>query len=107
MPLAPSHPQIEYSFPFTLIVCYNTPKPMAIEETLRKVDEMVYPNGRTLRILKVEGSTSKAENLNAALELVDTDNLVIYDADHHPDPDSLLVASAAMAAQYPFPARDL
>ena len=54
------------------------------------------PNGRRVRILKVENSTSKAENLNAALELVKTENVVIYDADHHPDPQSLLIASAAM-----------
>jgi cellulose synthase/poly-beta-1,6-N-acetylglucosamine synthase-like glycosyltransferase len=56
------------------------------------------PNGRRVRILKVENSTSKAENLNAALELVKTENVVIYDADHHPDPQSLLIASAAMTA---------
>ena len=88
--------KIEYEFPFTVICCYNTPSPMPVEDILAKVDGTVYPNGRKLRVLKVEGSTSKAENLNAALKLVDTERLVIYDADHHPDPESLLVASAAM-----------
>ena len=42
---------------------------------------------------KVEGSRSKAENLNSALELVGTENVVIYDADHHADPDSLIIAT--------------
>ena len=90
--------RIEYDFPFTVICCYNTPQPMVVEDTLAKVDGTVYPNGRRLRILKVEGSSSKAENLNAALRIVDTPNVVIYDADHHPDPESLLVATAAMEA---------
>jgi len=44
----------------------------------------------------VEGSRSKAENLNSALELVGTENVVIYDADHHADPDSLMIATRYM-----------
>ena len=71
MPLAPSRPQIEYSFPFTLIVCYNTPRQMSKEAELARLDGKVYPNGRTLRILRVEGSTSKAQNLNMALVCMD------------------------------------
>ena len=47
-----------------------------------------------LRVLKVEGSTSKAENLNEAMEHVKTSRLVIYDADHHPDSLSLLGLTA-------------
>merc|ERR1719482_2550939 len=71
---------------------------MPLEDTLAKVDGTVYPNGRRLKVVKVEGSSSKAENLNAALALVETENVVIYDADHHPDPHSLLVATASMVA---------
>ena len=78
--------RIEYDFPFTVICCYNTPQPMIVEDTLSKVDGTVYPNGRRLRILKVEGSSSKAENLNAALRIVDTPNVVIYDAIITPTP---------------------
>ena len=44
----------------------------------------------------MEGSRSKAENLNSALELVGTENVVIYDADHHADPDSLMIATRYM-----------
>ena len=54
--------KIEYDFPFTLIVCYNTPKPMEFEKTLAKLDGTVFPNGRSLRVLNVKGSISKAEN---------------------------------------------
>jgi len=88
--------KIEYPTPFELILCYNTPKALAIEEELAALDGKVYDNQRTLRVLKVEGSRSKAENLNAALDLVETENVVIYDADHHADPDSLVIASEYM-----------
>jgi len=90
--------KIEYEYPFTLIVCYNTPRPMDAEAELQAADGTVYESGRSLRVIKVEKSTSKAENLNAALELVETENVIIYDADHHPDPQSLLIATAALEA---------
>ena len=92
--------KLEYDYPFTLLVCYNTPKPMPeAEAKLRKLEGKSYRQGRTVKVLKVEGSTSKAENLNAALNLVTTERLVIYDADHHPDPHSLLIATAHMEAK--------
>eukprot|EP00962_Isochrysis_galbana_P058448 scaffold31550_cov39-Isochrysis_galbana.AAC.1 len=46
--------------------------------------------------MRVETSTSKAHNLNAAMQLVDTENVVIYDADHHPDPGSLMTLTSFM-----------
>ena len=88
--------KLEFPAPFELILCYNTPKALEIEDELAALDGHVYDNQRTLRVLKVEGSRSKAENLNAALDLVQTENVVIYDADHHPDPDSLMIATAHM-----------
>lgn len=88
--------EIEYPIPFDLILCYNTPKPLAIEEELAQLDGTVYDSGRVLRVLKVEGSRSKAENLNAALCHVKTENVMIYDADHHADADSLLIATHYM-----------
>ena len=91
--------RLEYEYPFQLIVCYNTPVPMEFEEQLQKMDGRVYANGRSLRVLRVDGSRSKAENLNAALELVETEHVALYDADHHPDAHSLLIATAHMAAR--------
>ena len=90
--------ELVYDYPFELVVCYNTPHKMAMEDTLRSMHGRVYPNGRRLSVLRVEHSRSKAENLNCALDSVATENVVIYDADHHPDRDSLLIASAAMRA---------
>ena len=87
---------LEYAYPFVLIVCYNTPTPHPKEEELAWRDGTILANGRRLHIMRVDGSTSKAENLNAALEHVETENVVIYDADHHPNPESVLVATAAM-----------
>eukprot|EP00966_Prymnesium_polylepis_P200146 4638281-Prymnesium_polylepis.2 len=52
----------------------------------------------TLRVLNVRDSTSKAHNLNAALAEVSTDHVVIYDADHHPDPPSLEILTSYMLA---------
>lgn len=88
---------LEYPEPFLLILCYNTPKPLAAEqELLPALEATRWPHGRTLRVLKVEGSHSKAENLNACLPLITTETLVIYDADHHPDPPSLMFAAEMM-----------
>ena len=65
--LAP-YPLIRYTTPFTLILCYNTPTPMPIEAELARLDGMVYAGGRTLRVLPVPGSRSKAENINYAMK---------------------------------------
>ena len=91
--------RLEYPAAFTLILCYNTPTPLPVEADLARLDGKVYPGGRTLRILNVIGSHSKAENINAAMsQMVDSELVAIYDADHHPDPESLLVATAYMRA---------
>ena len=87
---------LEYPEPFLLILCYNTPKPLPFEAELPALESTKWPNGRTLQVMKVEGSHSKAENLNACLPLVTTETLVIYDADHHPDPPSLMFAADMM-----------
>ena len=91
--------RLEYAHPFKLIVCYNTPYALPFEAELHALDGTTRADGRSIAILKVEGSHSKAENLNKALELVETDHVALYDADHHPDPDSLLIATAHMAAR--------
>jgi len=89
--------KIEYPQPFDLILCYNSPKPVEpAESEWAALNGHVYENGRTLRVMKIEGSKSKAENLNAALDAVDTENVMIYDADHHADADSLMIATEFM-----------
>jgi len=47
----------------------------------------------------VETSHSKAENLNTAFERIDDPFVVVYDADHHPDPKSLRIAMRTMLSR--------
>jgi cellulose synthase/poly-beta-1,6-N-acetylglucosamine synthase-like glycosyltransferase len=67
-----------------VIVAYNTPTPMAIEHDLAAL-AMREPR---LVILNVGGSQSKAENINAAVQVATGDVIGIFDCDHHPDPRS-------------------
>lgn len=92
--------KLEYGRGFQLIVAYNTPYPMEeLEQALSKLDGIVTSNKHVVSVLKVAGSTSKAENVNAALKIATGTYFVIYDADHHPDPDSLMTLTACMALE--------
>jgi hypothetical protein len=68
---------------FELVLAYNSPVVLPIEEELRALAER-HPE---LRLLRVEGSESKAENLNAAIDVVTGEIVGILDADHHPPAD--------------------
>ena len=49
--------KIEYPATLELILCYNTPTPMLeVEEELAAMAGQVQEQGRSLRVLKVEGS---------------------------------------------------
>ncbi len=71
-----------------IILTYNTPVDLPIENDLRLIAE-AHPE---LRLLRVEGSHSKAENLNAAMDLITGEIVCILDADHHPIADCLVRA---------------
>ncbi|HTZ44429.1 MAG TPA: glycosyltransferase [Jatrophihabitans sp.] len=74
--------RVDYPGELQIIVAYNTPTPMSIEDDLRDIallDPRVVP-------LRVEGSTSKAQNVNAAMSHVKGEFVGMFDADHHPDP---------------------
>lgn len=75
---------VDYPAPLQVILAYNTPHNLPIEETLREIASR-NPNFVPLR---VEGSASKAQNINAALSLVTGEFTGIFDADHRPAPDS-------------------
>jgi cellulose synthase/poly-beta-1,6-N-acetylglucosamine synthase-like glycosyltransferase len=72
-----------------VILAYNTPIDLPVEQELRQLAQH-YPE---LRLLRVEGSHSKAENLNAALKIVTGDISCVLDADHHPAPDCFIRAA--------------
>ena len=85
---------MDYPGPIQIILAYNTPVEMPIEERLREIarsDPRFVP-------LRVDGSTSKAQNVNAAISIVSSPVVGIYDADHHPDPDSFRRAWRWIAA---------
>ncbi len=75
---------IEYPNTLQVILAYNTPTPMPIEARLQQL-ERDFPNFVALR---VDGSTSKAQNVNGALERVTGEFAGVFDADHMPAPGS-------------------
>jgi cellulose synthase/poly-beta-1,6-N-acetylglucosamine synthase-like glycosyltransferase len=74
--------RLDYPGPLQILVAYNTPEPMAVEDDLR---EMARADPRILP-LEVPNSTSKAQNVNAAMSHVTGDFVGMFDADHHPEP---------------------
>jgi DNA-binding response OmpR family regulator/cellulose synthase/poly-beta-1,6-N-acetylglucosamine synthase-like glycosyltransferase len=67
-----------------VLVAYNTPRPLLVEDALMAIAE----RDRRFTALRVEGSTSKAQNVNAALRHARGEFVGLFDADHHPQPDS-------------------
>jgi cellulose synthase/poly-beta-1,6-N-acetylglucosamine synthase-like glycosyltransferase len=78
---------------FKLWVVYNTPKDMPeVEARLQALaDRVEDPHGRELAVVRAMDSKSKAENINLILPQLTSKYTIIYDADHHPDPESLLL----------------
>lgn len=83
--------QLTYPGQLTIMVVYNTPTDMAIEKDLRALESVQFQLGRRVKVLRVHGSRSKAENLNVAIKRVSEPLVAIYDADHHPDAYSLQI----------------
>lgn len=77
----------------TIFIVYNTPHAMDIEQEIQGMARVCRAEGRKLNVHKVEGSTSKAQNLNDVIPLITAKFVAIYDADHHPDPSSLAIAA--------------
>lgn len=76
--------KIDYPNQFQVVLAYNSPVELPIEKTLYEIQSK---NPR-LSLLKVQNSTSKAQNVNAALEHITGEFVGIFDADHQPNPDS-------------------
>jgi hypothetical protein len=79
-----------------VILAYNSPVELPVEEELRRLAER-HPE---LRLLRVQDSESKAENLNAGIELVTGEIVGILDADHHPPADCFERAWRWLEAHY-------
>ncbi|MBD0020595.1 glycosyltransferase [Gordonia pseudamarae] len=74
----------QYPGELQVILAYNTPVDLPVETELRALARK-HPE---LMLLKVEDSTSKAQNVNAALGVAVGEFVGVFDADHHPAPDS-------------------
>jgi len=72
----------EYAGGLQIVLAYNTPTPMAVERELQRLAAQ-HPD---LTVVKVPDSTSKAQNVNAAMRVAEGEFVGIFDADHHPMP---------------------
>jgi DNA-binding response OmpR family regulator/cellulose synthase/poly-beta-1,6-N-acetylglucosamine synthase-like glycosyltransferase len=75
---------VDYPGPLQIILAYNGPDRHPVESTfatIARADPRFVP-------LRVDDSTSKAQNVNAALAIVEGEFVGVFDADHHPDPAS-------------------
>jgi cellulose synthase/poly-beta-1,6-N-acetylglucosamine synthase-like glycosyltransferase len=88
--------RVEYPGPLQVVLAYNTPHDLPVEATLQDLAE----RDDRLLVLRVPDSTSKAQNVNAALSQVTGDFTGVFDADHHPDPDSFIRAWRWLSAGY-------
>src|SRR6266851_5800998 len=91
-----SFQRVDYAAGLQIVLAYNTPRAMPVEETLR---EMSRADPR-LKLIRVEGSESKAQNVNAALSEATGEFIGIFDADHHPDPHCFRRAWRWLASGY-------
>ncbi|MGP3928219.1 glycosyltransferase [Streptomyces sp. 8N616] len=74
--------RLDYPNDLEIVLAYNTPHPLPVEDTLREIAR----RDPRLVLLPVQGSTSKAQNINAAVTRVRGEMVGIFDADHHPAP---------------------
>ena len=88
--------RIDYPAGLQIVLAYNTPRPMPVEAKLRKLAR----EDRRFKALWVEGSESKAQNVNAALSEATGEFIGIFDADHHPDPHCFRRAWRWLASGY-------
>jgi cellulose synthase/poly-beta-1,6-N-acetylglucosamine synthase-like glycosyltransferase len=79
-----------------IILAYNTDRDLPVERELRTLQGL----NASFTALRVPGSSSKAHNINAALELVEGEMTLLLDADHHPAPDAIERAWRWLALGY-------
>ncbi|MBL8078469.1 MAG: response regulator [Anaerolineales bacterium] len=80
--------EINYPASLQIILAYNTPHDLPIENDLRRIAE----RDHRFKLLRIQHSTSKAQNVNKALTEVTGKFVGIFDADHKPKADSFMRA---------------
>jgi cellulose synthase/poly-beta-1,6-N-acetylglucosamine synthase-like glycosyltransferase len=83
----------EYPGPFEVVLAYNTPGRLPVEQELAQLAA----HDSRLVLFRVGDSTSKAQNINAALQIVRGDIIGIFDSDHRPMPTAFRRAAVWMA----------
>lgn len=79
---------LDYPAPLQVILAYNTPQTLPVEAILH---EIAHRDPRFVPF-RVDGSNSKAQNVNAALSEARGEFVAVYDADHQPRRDVFLRA---------------
>jgi len=79
-----------------VIVAYNTPTRLPVEDHLHRLAE----RHSELDVVRVDGSNSKAQNVNAVLHLANGEFTAMFDADHEPRPGSFERAWAWLSNGY-------
>jgi len=88
--------RLDYPGELQVVLAYNTPQDLPVEDALRDVAAA----DPRVELLRVEGSTSKAQNVNAALQVVTGEVVGVFDADHHPGPGGFQRAVRWVRAGY-------
>lgn len=70
----------DYPGSLQVVLAYNTPRSLPVEDEMRALAA----RDPRLVVVKVPFSTSKAQNVNAALQVVTGEFTGVFDADHHP-----------------------
>jgi cellulose synthase/poly-beta-1,6-N-acetylglucosamine synthase-like glycosyltransferase len=71
---------LRYPSDYEIILAYNSPTVLEIERDIQLMSQE-YPQ---LKLLRVEGSTSKAENQNQGINVASGEMIALFDADHRP-----------------------
>lgn len=71
---------LEYSGDLQVVLAYNTPRDLPVEDELRALAE----RDPRLLLVRVPNSRSKSQNINHVLPLLTGEFVGIFDADHHP-----------------------
>jgi cellulose synthase/poly-beta-1,6-N-acetylglucosamine synthase-like glycosyltransferase len=88
--------EAEYPGRLEVLLAYNTPTDHPVEDELRALAR----RDPRFKPLRIHGSTSKAENVNAALAEASGAFVGLFDADHHPDRHCFARAWRWLAAGY-------
>ena len=88
--------RVDYPGELQVVLAYNTPVDLPVEAVLASVAA----RDPRLVLVRVPGSSSKAQNVNAAMAVITGEFTGVFDADHQPDPDSFRRAWRWLADGY-------